>query len=108
MANGPMNGVIRHLRRCANLGDAAEPTDGAYSLESAIELDFNALLKEQGEEEVALDEMKARIAQQGAHAFRLQVHAEDMPIGVSENVLAQVMTDEAIDAKNQNVFHMNL
>ena len=38
---------------------ADEPTDGSYSLESAIELDFNALLKDQGDEEVALDEMKA-------------------------------------------------
>jgi hypothetical protein len=27
-----------------------------------------------------------------------------MPIGVFENVLAQVMADEAIDAKDQNVF----
>lgn len=40
-------------------GGAEPMADGAYSLESAIELDFNALLKEQGEEEVALDEMKA-------------------------------------------------
>jgi hypothetical protein len=36
------------------------PAGGSYELEGAIELDFNALLKEQGDdEEVALDEMKA-------------------------------------------------
>jgi hypothetical protein len=29
-----------------------------------------------------------------------------MPIGVSQNVLAQVMADEAIDAENENVFQI--
>jgi len=48
---GAMNAMARD--------GADEPTDGSYSLESAIELDFNALLKDQGDEEVALDEMKA-------------------------------------------------
>jgi hypothetical protein len=27
-----------------------------------------------------------------------------MPIGIGENVLAQVMADEAVDAENENVF----
>jgi hypothetical protein len=27
-----------------------------------------------------------------------------MPIGVSQNVLAQVVTDESVDPKNENVF----
>jgi hypothetical protein len=38
----------------------------------------------------------------------LQVHAVNMPIGMGQDVLAQVMADESIDAKNQNVFQMNL
>jgi hypothetical protein len=40
-------------------GAAAMPAATGYALEDAIELDFNSLLKDQGEEEVALDEMKA-------------------------------------------------
>lgn len=49
----------------ANKGPAMMAAGGTamaaagYALEDAIELDFNAILKDQGEEEVELDEMKA-------------------------------------------------
>ncbi|MEI8382407.1 MAG: DUF1553 domain-containing protein [Planctomycetota bacterium] len=46
----------------AMMAGAAGPAMAAatgYALEDAIELDFNSILKEQGEEEVELDEMKA-------------------------------------------------
>jgi hypothetical protein len=28
----------------------------------------------------------------------------DVPIGIGKNVLAQMMADEAVDAKNENIF----
>jgi hypothetical protein len=54
--------------------------------------------------DIAFHEMKFRVPEQRADAFGLQVHAVDMPIGVRQDVLAQVMTDESIDPKNENVF----
>ncbi len=48
--------------------------------------------------------MKARIPQVAGDALGLEVHAVDMPVGVSQDVLAQVMADEAIDAEDENVF----
>jgi hypothetical protein len=54
--------------------------------------------------DVAFHEVKAGIAEQRTHALGLQVHAVYMPIRVSQDVLAQVMADEAIDPENQNVF----
>jgi hypothetical protein len=41
--------------------------------------------------------MKFRVPEQRTDALGLQVHAVNMPIGVSQDVLAQVMTDESID-----------
>ena len=43
----------------AGAGGPAMAAATGYALEDAIELDFNSILKEQGEEEVELDEMKA-------------------------------------------------
>ena len=54
--------------------------------------------------DVALDEVEPRIAEHRADPLRLQIHAVDMPIGVAQDVLAQVMADEAVDAENENVF----
>ena len=34
----------------------------------------------------------------------LQIHAVDLPVGMRQDVLAQVMADEAVDAENENVF----
>jgi hypothetical protein len=34
----------------------------------------------------------------------LQIHAVYVPIGASQDVLAQVVTDESIDPENENVF----
>jgi hypothetical protein len=31
-----------------------------------------------------------------------------MPIGMGQDVFAQVMADKSVDAKNQNVFQLNL
>jgi hypothetical protein len=54
--------------------------------------------------DIAFHEMEFRVPEQRAHALGLQVHAVNMPIGVSQDVLAQVMTDESIDPENENVF----
>src|SRR6185437_1637903 len=54
--------------------------------------------------DVAFHEVKPWVREQGADPLGLQVHAVDMPIGVSQYVLAQVMTDESIDPENENVF----
>src|SRR5260221_10670699 len=54
--------------------------------------------------DVTLDEMEFRIVEQCADALRLQVHAVDMPFGIGKNVLAQMMSDEAVDAENEHVF----
>ena len=59
--------AIKTVDLAANKGTAmmaagagpAMPDAAGYALEDAIELDFNSILKEEGEEEVALDEMKA-------------------------------------------------
>jgi hypothetical protein len=48
--------------------------------------------------------MEARVAEHCGNALGLQIHAEYLPIGVSQDVFAQVVPDEAVDAKNQNVF----
>jgi hypothetical protein len=54
--------------------------------------------------DITFHEMEFRVAEQRADALGLQVHAVNMPIGVSQDVLAQVMTDESIDPKNEHVF----
>lgn len=53
----------------AGAGPAMTAASG-YGLEDAIELDFTAILKEQGEEEVALDEMKA-VSREELEAMRM-------------------------------------
>ena len=58
--------------------------------------------------DVAFDEVEARIAKHRADALGLQVHAVNVPIGMGQDVLAQVMADEAIHTENQNVFQINL
>ena len=47
---------------------------------------------------------KRSVVEQRADALGLQIHAVNMPIGVLQNVLAQMMADEAIDPENENVF----
>jgi hypothetical protein len=54
--------------------------------------------------DVAFDEVEAWVAEHRADALGLQVHAVNMPIGELQNVFAQVMADETIDPKNENVF----
>ncbi len=56
--------------------------------------------------DIAFHEVETGIAKHRADPLGLQIHAVDMPIGVRKNVLAQVMTDESIDPKNQNVFQI--
>ncbi len=54
--------------------------------------------------DVAFHEMKFRVPEQRPDPLGLQIHAVNMPVGVSQYVLAQVMPDESIDAENENVF----
>jgi hypothetical protein len=54
--------------------------------------------------DVALDEVKAFVAEERPHPLGLQVHAVDRPVRISQDVLAQVVADEAVDPENENVF----
>ncbi|WP_246327588.1 hypothetical protein, partial [Candidatus Competibacter phosphatis] len=38
-------------------------------------------------------------------AIVLHVHAVNLPIGVGQNALGQMMTDEPVDAENKHSFH---
>ncbi len=54
--------------------------------------------------DVALDEVKAFVAEERPHPLGLQVHAVDRPVRIFQDVLAQVVADEAVDPENENVF----
>ena len=55
--------------------------------------------------DVALEEVKARVADQIADAIILHVHTVDFPVGVRQDAFGQVMADEAVDAEDQDSFH---
>jgi hypothetical protein len=39
-------------------------------------------------------------------AFGLHVHAIDLPVGLGDDALGQVVADEAVDAEYQDFFHL--
>ena len=104
MANDGQVGLeiqLEHPQRFANIGRRGR--DG-HQRQDHIALAHVILHPFQIDGDVAFHEMKARVAEQRADALGLQVHAVNMPIGMGQDVLAQVMADKSIDAKNQNVF----
>ncbi len=108
MANDGQVGLeiqLEHAQRFANIGRGGR--DG-HQRQDHVALAHVILHPFQVDGDIAFHEMKARVGKQRADALGLQVHAVNMPIGMGQDVLAQVMADEAIDAENQNVFQMNL
>ena len=55
--------------------------------------------------DVAFKKVKARIVHERTDAIVLHVHAPDLPIGVGEYGAAEVVTDKAVDTKDQDLLH---
>src|SRR5450755_1794922 len=55
--------------------------------------------------DIAFEEVHSRVRYRCTEAVGRHVHAVDLPIGVFENALGQMVADEAIDAEDQNFFH---
>ncbi len=51
--------------------------------------------------DIAFAEMKARMVEEIRDAIVLEVHAVHMPVAGAQQVRAQVMTDESVDAEDQ-------
>ena len=92
---------LEHPQRFAHIGRGGR---NGHQRQDHIALAHVILHPFQIDGDIAFHEMKARVAEQRADALGLQIHAVDMPIGVGQDVLAQVMADKSVDAKNQNVF----
>jgi len=78
-------------------GMAGAPETGAgYGLEEAIELDFNALLAAQDEEEVALDEMKAMSKEELEAQRMMQQRMMRGTMEYEEKVVTRVIDDNPV------------
>ena len=49
--------------------------------------------------------MKAGVAGQIADAVVLHIHPVNIPIGIRQDALGQVMADEAVNSEDQDSFH---
>jgi len=56
--------------------------------------------------DVSFEEMKARIVDRLVQTVRPEVHAVDGPVSVLQDAMREVMSDEAVDAENEN-FHVS-
>ena len=54
--------------------------------------------------DVALDEVEAFVTEERPDPLGLQIHAVDRPVRIFQDVLAQMVADEAVDPENENVF----
>ena len=55
--------------------------------------------------DVALEEMEPRIAEERADAVVLHVHAPDLPVRLRENLAAEMVANEAVNAEDQDFLH---
>ncbi|MCY2963322.1 MAG: DUF1553 domain-containing protein [Planctomycetota bacterium] len=78
-------------------GAGGDPAEGAgYALEAAIELDFTALLKDQGDDEVEIDEMRA-MSQEELEAQRMmQMRMARNSLNYEEQVLERQVDDNPV------------
>ena len=76
-------------------GNAPAMAAGSGYLEDAIELDFNAILKDQGDEEVALDEMKAK-SKEELEAERMMAQRMMRSTEYEEKVVTRVVDDNPV------------
>jgi hypothetical protein len=76
--------------------DSAEPSEGGYALEQAIELDFNSLLKDQGDDEVALDEMKAMSKEEIEAQRMMQQRMARNSMEYDEKVVERIVDDNPV------------
>ena len=67
-----------------------------YALEDAIELDFNSILKEEGEEEVALDEMKAMSKEELEAQRMMQQRMMRSSTEYEDKVVTRVVDDNPV------------
>jgi hypothetical protein len=62
--------------------------------------------------DVAFEEMHARLVglvfQHVRDAVGAHVHAVDMPVGRFQDALGQVVADKAVDAEDEDFFHVSL
>ena len=73
------------------------PAVSGYALESAIELDYNALLKEQDEEEVALDRMQVKSKEElEAERMAMQRMAREGGTPYVEEQLVRIVDDNPV------------
>jgi hypothetical protein len=56
--------------------------------------------------DVALEEMEALFVHEVRDALGLHVHAVDLPVGLGDDAPRQVVADEAVDAEDENLFHL--
>jgi hypothetical protein len=54
---------------------------------------------------VAFKKLEARIVHELRDAITVHVHAKNLPIGGFQNPLGKMMTNETIDAKDEDFFH---
>jgi Protein of unknown function (DUF1553)/Protein of unknown function (DUF1549) len=79
-------------------GGAAMAPAGAtgYALEDAIELDFNSLLKDMGDDEVALDEMKAKSKEELEAERMMQQKMMRSSTEYEDKVVTRVIDDNPV------------
>src|SRR5208283_4071514 len=95
---------FEHPQRLAHIGGRGRNGDQRQDDIALAHMVFDPLLVDG---DVALEEVEARIVKLRADALRLQVHPVDVPVGGPEDVLAQVMADEAVDAENEHIFQVD-
>ena len=94
---------LEHAQRVLDVGGRRGDRHQRQHRVALADVVFDPLLVDG---DVAFEEVEALVAEQLLDAVGLHVHAVDLPVGRGEDALRQVVADEAVDAEDQDSFHV--